>query len=99
MGKTQVTNITIKESNDHAVLQFANSYQRDRDFCNAERLRTTQYASEPLRNYDNKVIEIYFELKLDEADRLADESTIRYSNDEVFGGIREVLHGSKAIQA
>lgn len=39
------------------------------------------------------------EAKLDEADRVAEESNIRYSNDEVFGGIREALHGSKEIQA
>lgn len=50
-----------------------------------------------LEKYSELTDEI--ELKLDEADRLADESGIRYSNDEVFGGIREVLHGSKAIQA
>ena len=39
------------------------------------------------------------ELKLDEADILAQQSSIRYSNEEIFGGIREVLHDSKAIQA
>lgn len=37
------------------------------------------------------------ELKLDEADRIAEETSIRYSSDEVFGRIRETLHGSKAI--
>lgn len=37
------------------------------------------------------------ELKLDEADRLSEESNSRYTNDEVFGRIREVLDGSKAI--
>jgi len=39
------------------------------------------------------------ELKLDEADILAQQSSIRYSNEKIFGGIREVLHDSKAIQA
>jgi hypothetical protein len=29
VGKTHVTNITIRESSIHAVLQFSNSYQRD----------------------------------------------------------------------
>ena len=39
----------------------------------------------------------YTEVKLDEADRYAEESKVRYSNDEVFGGIRGALNGSKAI--
>ena len=30
MGNKHVTNITIKESSIHAVLQFSNSYQRDK---------------------------------------------------------------------
>jgi hypothetical protein len=30
VGKTHVTNIAIKESSIHAVLQFSNSYQRDK---------------------------------------------------------------------
>ncbi|MHC1684857.1 MAG: type II toxin-antitoxin system prevent-host-death family antitoxin [Clostridiaceae bacterium] len=37
------------------------------------------------------------EEKLDEADRVAEESDIRYSSDEVFGGIREALNGAKVL--
>lgn len=50
-----------------------------------------------LEKYSELTDEI--ELKLDEADRFAEESNVRYSNDEVFDGIRRSLHGSKAIQA
>jgi len=50
-----------------------------------------------LEKYSELTDEI--EMKLDEADRFAEESDVRHSNDEVFGGIREALHGSKAIQA
>lgn len=39
------------------------------------------------------------EVKLDEADRFAEESDIRYTNDDVFGGKREALHDPKAIEA
>ena len=49
-----------------------------------------------LEKYSELTDEI--EMKLDEADRFADESSVRYSNDEVFGGLRGVLYGSKAIQ-
>jgi prevent-host-death family protein len=48
-----------------------------------------------LEKYSELTDEI--EVKLDEADKFAEESNIRYSNDEVFGGVREALHGSKAI--
>ena len=48
-----------------------------------------------LEKYSELTDEI--ELKLDEADRLADESRIRYSNDEVLGGIREEMHDTTAI--
>lgn len=49
-----------------------------------------------LEKYSELTDEI--QVKLDEADRFAEESNIRYSNDDVFGGIREALHGSKKIQ-
>ncbi len=49
-----------------------------------------------LEKYSELTDEI--EMKLDEADRFADESSVRYSNDEVFGGLRGVLYGSKEIQ-
>jgi prevent-host-death family protein len=39
------------------------------------------------------------ELKLDEADRVAEETSTRYTSDEVFNGIREAIHGPKAVQA
>jgi prevent-host-death family protein len=50
-----------------------------------------------LEKYSELTDEI--ELKLDEADRFAEESSVRYSHDEVFGGIREAMHDSKTIQA
>lgn len=34
------------------------------------------------------------ERKLDEADKAAEDSAVRHSNDEVFGKIREELNGS-----
>jgi prevent-host-death family protein len=39
------------------------------------------------------------EMKLDIADNFAEQSDSRYSNEEVFNGIREALGGKKAIQA
>lgn len=48
-----------------------------------------------LEKYSELTDEI--ELKLDEADRVAEESGVRYTNDEVFGRIREALNGSKEI--
>ena len=37
------------------------------------------------------------ELKLDEADRAADSSDVRYSGDEVFKRARGRIHGRKAL--
>lgn len=37
------------------------------------------------------------ELKLDEADRAADSSDLRYSGDEVFNRVRGRIHGRKAL--
>ena len=37
------------------------------------------------------------ELKLDEADRAADSSDVRYSGDEVFKRVRGRIHGRKAL--
>ena len=37
------------------------------------------------------------ELKLDEADRAADSSDVRYSGDEVFKRVRGRIHGLKAL--
>ena len=64
MGNKHVTNITIKESSIHAVLQFSNSYQRDKEYCNAGRIITTQNNSEPLRTlvlggFLHKIMKIY----------------------------------------
>ena len=38
-----------------------------------------------------------YELKLDEADRAADSSDVRYSGDEVFKRARGRIHGRKAL--
>lgn len=48
-----------------------------------------------LEKYSELTDEI--ELKLDEAERFARESNVRYSHDEIFRGIREALHGSKKV--
>ena len=37
------------------------------------------------------------ELKLDEADRMADSTDVRYSGDEVFNRVRGRIHGRKAL--
>ena len=37
------------------------------------------------------------ELKLDEADRMADSTDVRYSGDEVFKRVRGRIHGRKAL--
>ena len=37
------------------------------------------------------------ELKLDEADRAADSSDVRYSGDEVFTRVKGRIHGRKAL--
>jgi len=37
------------------------------------------------------------ELRLDEADRAAAESDVRYTEDEVFGSVRTRIHGKKAL--
>lgn len=37
------------------------------------------------------------ELKLDEADRMADSTDIRYSGDEVFKRVRGRIHGRKVL--
>lgn len=37
------------------------------------------------------------ELRLDEADRAAAESDVRYTEDEVFGGVRARIRGKKAL--
>ena len=37
------------------------------------------------------------ELKLDEADRMADSTDVRYSSDEVFKRVRGRIHGRKAL--
>ena len=37
------------------------------------------------------------ELRLDEADRAAAESDVRYTEDEAFGGVRARIHGKKAL--
>ena len=37
------------------------------------------------------------ELRLDEAARAAAESDVRYTEDEVFGGVRARIHGKKAL--
>ena len=37
------------------------------------------------------------ELRLDEADRAAAESDVRYTGDEVFGSVRARIHGKKAL--
>ena len=37
------------------------------------------------------------ELKLDEADRAADSSDVRYPGDEVFKRVRGRIHGRKAL--
>ena len=37
------------------------------------------------------------ELKLDEADRMADSNDVRYSGDEVFKRVRGRIHGRKVL--
>ena len=37
------------------------------------------------------------ELKLDEADRMADSTDVRYSGDEVFKRVRGRIHGRKVL--
>ena len=37
------------------------------------------------------------ELRLDEADRAAAESDVRYTEDEVFGSVRARIHGKQAL--
>ena len=37
------------------------------------------------------------EQKLDEADRMADSTDVRYSGDEVFKRVRGRIHGKKAL--
>ena len=37
------------------------------------------------------------ELKLDEADRMADSTGVRYSGDEVFKRVRGRIHGRKVL--
>lgn len=49
LGKTHVTNTTVKKISIYAATQFSNSYQGDMDFCNAGRLITSKDILEPLR--------------------------------------------------
>ncbi len=37
------------------------------------------------------------ELKLDEADRAASATNVRYTEEEVFGRVRERIHGRQAL--
>ncbi len=37
------------------------------------------------------------ELKLDEADRAASATNVRYTEEEVFGRVRERIHGGQAL--
>lgn len=44
-----------------------------------------------IEEYSNLVDQV--EMKLDEADRLAELSDVRYTHDEVFGAVRKKLNG------
>ena len=44
-----------------------------------------------IEEYSNLVDQV--EMKLDEADRLAELSYVRYTHDEVFGAVRKKLNG------
>lgn len=48
-----------------------------------------------LEKYSELMDEV--EMKLNEADRVAEESDVRYSHEEVFGAIRKELNGREKI--